>query len=303
MFGSTVIDVAIGMIFVYLLLSLLCSAIKEYIEAKWLQYRSQNLWQGIQLLLNGEIREGLKKPDTRAAMPGVSSPPAAAPAEKLDIASLLYNHGLVRALYQDAERLPSYIPSRTFALALWNLASDATGGTDTRDLAQIKQAINDYIPNAALRQSLVTMIDAADNDFDRAVKNVEDWYDAAMDRVSGWYKRHTQFVLLAIGCATALFINADSVNIARALIQDKALREVLVADATDYLREHPANGGGADANTSNADNANRAGRTNNANAANTNASNANANSANTNSANANSANAGAGDAAAPAPTP
>lgn len=33
MFGSTILEVAIGMVFVYLLLSLVCSAVNEFIEA------------------------------------------------------------------------------------------------------------------------------------------------------------------------------------------------------------------------------------------------------------------------------
>jgi hypothetical protein len=247
MFGSTVLDVAIGMVFVYLLLSLLCSAVNEYIEAH-LNHRSKNLWKGIQLLLNGVIVEDKKQPNLTATLPSkVTSPPAApatappaAPAAVppamptaatgIDLASMLYQHGLVRALYQHEEKLPSYIPSRTFALALWNLASEATG-TDNRDLNQIKDVIHHYIPNRQLSQALVTMIDEAKGDFDRAVKNVEDWYDGAMDRVSGWYKRRVQWILLAIGVVAAILINADSVNIAKTLIQDKALRDTIVAQA------------------------------------------------------------------------
>jgi hypothetical protein len=243
MFGSTVLDVAIGMVFVYLLLSLLCSAINEYIEAK-LNHRSKNLWKGIQLLLNGVIEEGKKKPDMSAALPANAATPASArPEAKHDLASLLYQHGLVRALYQHEGKLPSYIPSRTFALALWNLASEATG-TDNRDLNQIKEVIHQYIPNRELRQALVTMIDDARGDFDRAVKNVEDWYDGAMDRVSGWYKRRVQWILLAIGFAAAILINADSVNIAKSLIQDKALRDAIVAQAAKEQPPAPGTGTG-----------------------------------------------------------
>ncbi|MFL6230975.1 MAG: hypothetical protein ACJ741_19540 [Pyrinomonadaceae bacterium] len=249
MFGSTVLDVAIGMVFVYLLMSLLCSAVNEYIEAH-LNYRSKNLWKGIQLLLNGVIAEGQKQPNLTATLPAkVTSPPAAAPAAappaatgNLDLASMLYQHGLVRALYQHEEKLPSYIPSRTFALALWNLASEATG-TDNRDLNQIKDVIHHYIPNRQLSQALVTMIDEAKGDFDRAVKNVEDWYDGAMDRVSGWYKRRVQWILLGIGFAAAILINADSVNIAKTLIQDKALRDTIVAQAAKEQPPAPGTGG------------------------------------------------------------
>ena len=55
-FGSTMLEVAIGLVFVYLLLSLMCSAAGEYIEAK-LNNRAKYLRQGIILLLN-ESRGG-----------------------------------------------------------------------------------------------------------------------------------------------------------------------------------------------------------------------------------------------------
>lgn len=241
LFGSTVLEVAIGIIFVYLLLSLLCSAVNEYIEAK-LNYRARNLWKGVQLLLNGHVDDARRKPvigvpGAAAREPAIESPPAepvieSPPGEpgEIDLASALYNHGLVRALFRDAESLPSYIPSRTFALALWNLAGGSTGG-DTTDLAKIKEVINRNVPNKHLRESLVTLIDEARGDFDRARKNIEDWFDGAMDRVSGWYKRRTQVILLVIGFVVAMLINADTINIGRALVNDDSLRRSVVASA------------------------------------------------------------------------
>jgi hypothetical protein len=109
-FGS-IIDVIAGMLFVYLLLSLLCTAIGEYIEAK-LNNRAKLLKRGIELLLNESKGGGI------------------------DLAGRLYEHGLIRPLYRDANQLPSYIPSRTFAMALWNMATaTAAGGGVTNDSA------------------------------------------------------------------------------------------------------------------------------------------------------------------------
>ena len=51
MFGSTVLEVAIGVVFVYLVLSLLCTAINEAI-ATLLNKRGKNLFEGIKNLLN-----------------------------------------------------------------------------------------------------------------------------------------------------------------------------------------------------------------------------------------------------------
>jgi hypothetical protein len=135
---------------------------------------------------------------------------------------------------------------------------------------------------------LITLVDEAGGDFDRALKNVEDWYDGAMDRVSGWYKRHVQWILLGIGFLTAIFINADSINIAKALFQDKTLRDAIVANSGEFLRTHDENG----VPTSDGANANAA-KTNSAGAGTANSNVANSNNSNASNSNANSANANA----------
>ncbi len=51
MLSLEMLNVAIGVIFIYLLLSLICSALNEFIEAK-LKLRAVDLEQGIRELLN-----------------------------------------------------------------------------------------------------------------------------------------------------------------------------------------------------------------------------------------------------------
>ena len=46
MFGSQILEVAIGVIFVFILVSIICSAIREGIEA-WLKTRAAFLEHGI----------------------------------------------------------------------------------------------------------------------------------------------------------------------------------------------------------------------------------------------------------------
>ncbi len=223
MFGSTILEVAIGLLFVYLLLSLLCSAAGEYIEAK-LNYRAKYLKEGIGLLLNDTAGGGI------------------------DLAAQLYTHGLVRPFYRDGARLPSYIPSRTFALALWNMASaaaaqDASGGaagTDaagvTADLKAVRAAVATHLPNRELRTALLTLIDEAQGDVEKARRNIEEWYDGMMDRVSGWYKRRTTVLMLVLGVVVAAVVNADTINMANTLARDGALRSSLVAAAEQRIR-------------------------------------------------------------------
>src|SRR5438128_10220010 len=61
MFGSPILDVAIGMIFVYLLLSLICSAANELVEL-FLKKRARQLERGLyELLTNDTGRETIFK--------------------------------------------------------------------------------------------------------------------------------------------------------------------------------------------------------------------------------------------------
>jgi hypothetical protein len=141
----------------------------------------------------------------------------------------------VKSLYR-GEKLPSYIPSRTFALALWDMAFPAdqrakdAGGP--QNLKTIRDAVNtNTFIGPELQKALLTLIDDAEGDFEKARKNVEDWYDSTMDRVSGWYKRRVHIILLVIGFLVSALVNADSINIARALMQNDALRQTVVASA------------------------------------------------------------------------
>jgi hypothetical protein len=195
MFGSNILDVAIGVVFLFLLLSLICSAANELIEGM-LKKRSKDLEKGITELL-GDDSTG-------------------------SFVSKIYDHGLVNGLYRGnyastpKRRLPSYIPARNFALALISIAKDTTN-------------------TAALPKNVKSVLDSfektAANDAVQLQKSVEEWYNSAMDRVSGWYKRRTQIFLFFLGCAIAILVNADCVQYARRLSSDSSLRQGVVAMA------------------------------------------------------------------------
>lgn len=60
MFGSQMLEVAIGVIFVFVLVGILCFAIREGIEA-WLKTRAAFLERGIRELLHDVKAEGIAK--------------------------------------------------------------------------------------------------------------------------------------------------------------------------------------------------------------------------------------------------
>lgn len=104
MFGSTILDVAIGLMFVYLLLSLMVTASSEIIAA-WLKRRNKNLWLGVENLIGSQIAQDFYNHPLIRSL----SPPR--PVKESPWQSLLRK---VRAVAPG----PSYIPSRTFAIAL-----------------------------------------------------------------------------------------------------------------------------------------------------------------------------------------
>ena len=102
MFGSSILDVAIGMVLVYLILSLVVTSLNEMV-ASFLKLRAENLADGIRELL-GDGK----------GQPGV----------KVD-ASAFFKHPIIDSLSKGPDGKPSYIPSRTFALAVLDLVTPA----------------------------------------------------------------------------------------------------------------------------------------------------------------------------------
>src|SRR5271165_1285333 len=261
MFGSVILDVAIGMAYIYLLLSLVASVINEAL-ASLVQSRAANLQRGLRSLLSGDSIES----------------------GALTLVDNIYNHGLVRGLYQDPAKdyggpvlslwsgfrlrlqqwvgiappkpiagvsdpllLPSYIPARTFALAMIDILNKDkfNGKTPIENIEDFLSSHHQMFDKNKAVEALLTLLIDAKNDakedykkLQQLQKNLEDWYNDAMDRVSGWYKRYTQNVLMIVGLGLAIAFNVNSIHVARVLWVDKDVRSGLANAAADYWSKH-----------------------------------------------------------------
>src|SRR6266850_957951 len=118
MFGSSILEVAIGVIFVYLFISLICSAVNEGI-ASVLNKRGENLFAGVKNLLNDPNWIGL--------------------------AQQLYSHGLVDGISQGSSdpkkvtRKPSYMPANVFSLALLDILKSKGLKDSWSDMVALKE--------------------------------------------------------------------------------------------------------------------------------------------------------------------
>jgi hypothetical protein len=218
-FNSTVLEVSIGLVFMFLLLSLICSSINEMIEAL-VKNRADKLKSAITNLLNG---------------PASSS--GSAPTQPLS--QLLFQQPLIAALHVDGQ-LPAYIPSRTFARALFNLMAPDGAPGGLQSLRNTIQALPSTSPLSPISRGILPLIDDAQGDVNKLLGNIEDWYNHTMERVSGLYKRRAMWISFGVGLALAGIMNANTFRVAQGLWASTALRSAVVGDVQTYLRAVPA---------------------------------------------------------------
>lgn len=242
MFG--ILDVAIGLILVVTLVSLVCSVINEWISGI-LSKRGQMLWEGIYKLVGQ------------------------------DLADRICAHHLLQGLSRESwfDRLPivgrlkrskpSYVPTRLFVMALMDVVGQSakqqaaaattsattsappTAGTFPTDLRDLRAAI-EALPSSQARQALLALVDDAGGKLEAAKKNLGDWFDDAMNRVSGWYKRWSQLVLLAVSIIVALVLGVDILQIGKQLWADPALRQATAQAAERFVHERSPEPAAAD---------------------------------------------------------
>ncbi|HTE89853.1 MAG TPA: hypothetical protein VK639_12900 [Terriglobales bacterium] len=219
---NPIIETAIGLVFVYLLLSMICSALQEWIAALF-ALRASTLFEGITKMLCGDD----------------------------NLRDQIFSHplvdGLSRKSFWDSvfrrPARPSYISSETFAKALVAEAN-ITNETMTPPApgaavpAAPTIARNGKPLHSNTQQLLQTLLEVAPGDVNVLRKNVEDWYNDAMDRVSGWYKRKTQLTIIILGFLLAAVFNADTVMLARAFWNDPILRANTANAAAQWINTH-----------------------------------------------------------------
>ena len=208
MLNSSILDIALGMVFLFVLVSLLCSAVNEML-AQVFRMRSKNLEAGLENLL--QSGEGNKLADD------------------------LYKHPLINGLSKPGQK-PSYIPPKNFTLALMDIMTGNTGKLPSDNKALIETIEKQGLfAKTEAGKSIILLLQEAGDDAEKARRNVESWYNDAMDRVGGWYKQKTQIVIFAVALIVCTALNIDAIKISQTLWTDIALRQALVeaASSTD----------------------------------------------------------------------
>jgi hypothetical protein len=225
MLNFPALDVAIGLIFVFFILSVVCSGINEAIAsaARW---RAQDLERGLWELLQDPSRgsEALEKLKAHPLIHPMLNPQTKDPAD----ASPPLKAGRPKTTRKTA--FPSYIPSRTFTSALLGLEQQAVSVAKGVEMRKLDESI-EAIPSERVRGALTALYHNAQGDAVVFRHNVEQWYDDQMERVSGWYRRRIQKVLWILAFLIAFMLNADSLQVAKRLWVEPSVRASLVSQA------------------------------------------------------------------------
>lgn len=226
MFNSQILDVLIGVVFIYCLVSVICTAVKEGLESL-LKTRASYLEYGIRELLHDTDGKGLAKDFFQHPL----------------IFSLFsgdYTAGKLKkpGVFTKGNDWPSYIPAANFAKALLDLAAHGadpkgaaiSGSSRIADL-NVMRANVIRLNNHAIQRVLLSAIDSAQGNLDQAQKNIEQWYDSGMERVSGWYTRSTRKMIFCISLTVTIALNINTLTLVHYLYVNDTARSMIAAEA------------------------------------------------------------------------
>ncbi len=201
-----ILTVIIGIVFILLLLSLLATTVMELL-ASFLHLRGRNLVKALRnMLASSDTTEQLLQD--------------------------FKNNSLFKHISQQYSRStqgpPSYMDGETFQSILFDIILKG------EDVDKLKEKI-DELPDEDLRNVLNQLLRDSENELDGFKNKIIKWFNDVMDRSSGWYKRYTQKILIAVGVIIALVFNADTFAIYEHLSTDAESLDRVVQLAESYV--------------------------------------------------------------------
>jgi len=257
MFNSTALDVVIGLVFIYLLYSLLATVISEIIATQ-LGLRARNLKEAIDRMLNDE-KEGIsflrRLWDSMKLMKNPKNP----------IINNFYNHPEIKYLGSSGIfKTPSSFSAVSFSKTLLNVLF----GDNPLDKDKIEIKLKEIIENSKKATSstpkdpgksagdavklnenekkldpdtadyIKSLWDESYGDVIKFKLLLEGWFDRTMNEATEWYKRKIQIVTFIVGFCLAWFFCVDTFSIVNKLSTDKVARDQIVNMANTYVQNN-----------------------------------------------------------------
>jgi len=236
MFNSIVLDTVIGLVFVFLLYSLLATILGELI-ASWLGLRARMLRQAIERLLNDGYIGDTEKNRLKLIIRSIGNFVLYEFKEfNNSVAGRFYHQPSIKYLTKGHNKAfsffkkgkPSYIRTDNFSDTLIQLfKGKGSGESEMQKIGFCLKYNSLHIQPETLVQLTNLFTDSGD-DLEKFKEKLNNWYNEMMERLGGWFKRKIQLILFLLGLTMAFAFNLDSISIVKKLSKDKNAREQLV---------------------------------------------------------------------------
>ena len=151
--------------------------------------------------------------------------------EQAPWAKAFYAHPVINSLFtptaltRGTESAPSYIPAASFSSTLLDLlrAKLKQPAGEALRTDELRKLLDGNALPTGIASILTTTLSRGISETQAIQSELEHWFDASMQRASGWYKRYTQIWLFGIALALAAAFNLDSFYLAKRLMQDPEL--------------------------------------------------------------------------------
>jgi len=260
MLDSQIIDVAIGMIFVFSILSILVTQINTLI-LNVLNLRAKQLKEGLMRLVTDKELQAkiLAHPLIRMVEDTVRPQETLNRQEQSDIvqsettkvtyiAPSTFVEALLSLLAAESDAsiflplvdainaLPNETHKQVLSYALEEV-ENSLGRLPARNgqLIPLLEGIR-KIKDPAFRDAINTILITAQN-LDDARAKLQNWFNDGMDRISDLYQRRIQYISLVVGFLLALVLNADALQIASTFWEDPALRQAVATTAKRNINQ------------------------------------------------------------------
>lgn len=195
------LDALIGLMFVYLVLSLIVTALVEAWN-EWYGLRGRNLRAALGRLLCSEA-----------------------------LLAAFYQHPRILALQDKNDRDPSYIRDELFAEVLLDVMTGRRYAELRHSPHQIAAAMaikGEEYAAATATATLTDFLREAGGDTRQLQQLVALWFRDTQERAVGWFRRKLSWRLLVVGLVVTLATNADTLHIFSVLTADPALSQQYV---------------------------------------------------------------------------
>ena len=206
MFGLAILDLVIGLTFIYFLLSLVCSTVQEIIaNIRNLRHR---------VLLEWVLRTFHHN----------------------NFGVQILNHQMINGLTHSGR--PSYIPSDKFAQAVLDLVHSQVHGDKPFDINSLRDALEKTILlPPGLRRFVLQSVMEANAEISNVRSDLAKWYDDAMERVTGYYKKLAQKAIIVTAVIVVAIFNADSIQIVKYLYNNPEAARQLADQASHVVTD------------------------------------------------------------------